>query len=78
MTSKGYIWTYPEKKYDKNSVIVNVPASIGLSKYYEFILRKIDGLDMLNPTEKELEEIEQEEKTENILSQLPKGDVTIH
>ena len=33
---------------------------------------------MLNPTEKELEEIEQEEKTENILSQLPKGDVTIH
>ena len=62
----------------KNSVIVNVPASIGLSKYYEFILRKIDGLDMLNPTEKELEEIEQEEKTENILSQLPKGDVTIH
>ena len=62
----------------KNSVIVNVPASIGLSKYYEFILRKIDGLDMLNPTEKEVEEIEQEEKTENILSQLPKGDVTIH
>ena len=56
----------------------NVPASIGLSKYYEFILRKIDGLDMLNPTEKELEEIEQEEKTESILSQLPKGDVTIH
>ncbi len=24
LTSKGYIWTYPEKKYDKNSVIVKL------------------------------------------------------
>lgn len=24
LTSKGYIWTYPEQKYDKNSVIVKL------------------------------------------------------
>jgi len=28
LTSKGYIWTYPEKKYDKNSVIVKLDSKL--------------------------------------------------
>ena len=60
-------WMQPfcdEKKFtlQKNSIIINVPASIGLCKYYEFILKKIDGLDMIEPSEKELKQIEVEEK----------------
>ena len=74
-------WMQPfcdEKKFtlQKNSIIINVPASIGLCKYYEFILKKIDGLDMIEPSEKELKQIEVEEKEE--IEQLPKGNVTIH
>ena len=38
-------WLQPfsdEKDYTigKNSIVISVPASIGLSKYYEFVLKK--------------------------------------
>ena len=46
----------------KNNVILNSPVSIGLGKYYEFILKKMDGLDIPQPTEDELKAIEEEEK----------------
>ena len=32
LTSKGYIWTYPNNEYDKNSVIVNLEAGLKLKK----------------------------------------------
>ena len=76
-----------EKKFilQKNSIIINVPASLGLSKYYEFILKKINGLDMIEPSEKELKQIEVEEKNteeddllDKLIEKLPKGNVTIH
>ena len=64
----------------KNNVILNSPVSIGLGKYYEFILKKMDGLDIPQPTEDELKAIEEEEKQDQkdqILEYI-KDDVTIH
>ena len=64
----------------KNNVILNSPVSIGLGKYYEFILKKIDGLDIPQPTEDELKAIEEEEKQElkDQMLEYIKDDVTIH
>ena len=64
----------------KNNVILNSPVSIGLGKYYEFILKKMDGLDIPQPTEDELKAIEEEEKQElkDQMLEYIKDDVTIH
>ena len=64
----------------KNNIILNSPVSIGLGKYYEFILKKMDGLEIPQPTEDELKSIEEEEKQElkdQMLEHI-KNDVTIH
>ena len=78
-------WLQPfcdEDKFtlSKNTVILNSPVSIGLGKYYEFILKKMDGLDIPQPTEDELKAIEEEEKQESKDQMLEyiKDDVTIH
>ena len=78
-------WKQPyteENKFtlSKNTVILNSPVSIGLGKYYEFILKKMDGLDIPQPTEDELKAIEEEEKQElkDQMLEYIKNDVTIH
>ena len=78
-------WMQPfcdEKKFtlSKNTVILNSPVSIGLGKYYEFILKKMDGLDIPQPTEDELKAIEEEERQDQKDQMLEyiKDDVTIH
>ena len=78
-------WMHPycdEEKFtlSKNTVILNSPVSIGLGKYYEFILKKMDGLDIPQPTEDELKAIEEEEKQElkDQMLEYIKNDVTIH
>ena len=55
-------WMQPfcdEEKFtlSKNTVILNSPVSIGLGKYYEFILKKMDGLEIPQPSEEELNPI---------------------
>ena len=64
----------------KNNVILNSPVSIGLGKYYEFILKKMDRLEIPQPTEDELKAIEEEEKQDQKDQMLEyiKDDVTIH
>ena len=64
----------------KNNIILNSPVSIGLGKYYEFILKKMDGLDIPQPSEEELKAIEEEEKQElkDQMLEYIKNDVTIH
>ena len=64
----------------KNNVILNSPVSIGLGKYYEFILKKMDGLEIPQPSEEELKAIEEEEKQDQKDQMLEyiKDDVTIH
>ena len=57
---------------EKNSVVVSTP-SIGLSKYYEYVLRELNKLPIQNPKEEELKEIEKEQEEEIDLSK-----VTIH
>ena len=78
-------WLQPfcdEEKFtlSKSTVILNSPVSIGLGKYYEFILKKMDGLDIPQPTEDELKAIEEEEKQElkDQMLEYIKNDVTIH
>ena len=78
-------WMQPfcdEEKFtlSKSTVILNSPVSIGLGKYYEFILKKMDGLDIPQPTEDELKAIEEEEKQElkDQMLEYIKDDVTIH
>ena len=78
-------WMQPfcdEEKFtlSKNTVILNSPVSIGLGKYYEFILKKMDGLEIPQPTESELKAIEEEEKQElkDQMLEYIKNDVTIH
>ena len=78
-------WLQPfcdENKFtlSKNTVILNSPVSIGLGKYYEFILKKMDGLDIPQPTEDELKAIEEEENQElkDQMLEYIKDDVTIH
>ena len=64
----------------KNNIILNSPVSIGLGKYYEFILKKMDGLEIPQPTEDELKTIEEEEKQElkDQMLEYIKDGVTIH
>ena len=64
----------------KSNIILNSPVSIGLGKYYEFILKKMDGLEIPQPTEDELKAIEEEEKQElkDQMLEYIKDDVTIH
>ena len=64
----------------KNNIILNSPVSIGLGKYYEFILKKMDGLEIPQPTESELKAIEEEEKQnqKDQMLEYIKDDVTIH
>ena len=64
----------------KSNIILNSPVSIGLGKYYEFILKKMDGLEIPQPTESELKAIEEEEKQElkDQMLEYIKDDVTIH
>ena len=64
----------------KNNVILNSPVSIGLGKYYEFTLKKMDGLQIPQPTEDELKAIEEEEKQnqKDQMLEYIKDDVTIH
>ena len=78
-------WMQPfcdEEKFtlSKNTVILNSPVSIGLGKYYEFILKKMNGLDIPQPSEEELKAIEEEEKQElkDQMLEYIKDGVTIH
>ena len=45
---------------NKNLVIINLPVTIGLEKYYEYVLKRMDLGD--GPSEEELKAIEEEEK----------------
>ena len=47
---------------EKSGVVTMTPASEGLCRYYEYVLKSIDKLEMMKgPTQQELNEIEDEE-----------------
>ena len=49
----------------KNSIVISVPASIGLCKYYEFVLKKLDTIKLIDPSESDIQKIEEDELKEN-------------
>ena len=60
---------------NKNLVIINLPVTIGLGKYYEYVLKKMDLGD--GPSEEELKAIEEEER-QDVMSEYIKDGFTIH
>ena len=63
---------------NKNILVINLPVTIGLGKYYEYVLKKMDLGD--GPSEEELKAIEEEEKKdlqEQMLEYMKDG-YTIH
>jgi len=79
---------------NKATIVTMVPASLGMSKYYEYVLKSIRGMrlvtstteDIEGPTSKELEQIEMEKHTEEEIEKLleenaeflKKSTITIH
>ena len=79
---------------NKATIVTMVPASLGMSKYYEYVLKSIRGMrlvtstteDIDGPTSKELEQIEMEKHTEEEIEKLleenaellKKSTITIH
>ena len=68
---------------NKSAIVTMVPASLGMSKYYEYVLKNIKEMrlvdstteDIETPTSKELEQIEWEEDEEMLEDLKPQ---TIH
>ena len=60
---------------NKNLVIINIPVTIGLEKYYEYVLKKMDLGD--GPSEEDLKAIEEEER-QDVMSEYIKDGYTIH
>ena len=81
-------WVQPftdekEIAINKSAIVTMVPASLGMSKYYEYVLKNIKEMrlvdstteDIETPTSKELEQIEWEEDEEMLEELKPQ---TIH
>ena len=99
-TSKGLVeslglsrWVQPysdEKKFtiQKNTVVLMTPVSVGLQKYYEYVIENMGVMreKISEPTDKELKVIEREEKNiedladelEEMEAILEKSKSTIH
>ena len=99
-TSKGLVeslglsrWVQPysdEKKFtiQKNTVVLMTPVSVGLQKYYEYVIENMGAMreKISQPTDKELKVIEREEKSiediadeiEEMSAILEKSKNTIH
>ena len=59
-----WVQVYSDQPYysiQKNSVVVMTPASEGLSRYYEYVLRSMGNSDEREPTDQELNSIELDE-----------------
>ena len=61
-----WVQPYSDEKYfniEKMSIVVMTPASVGLSRYYEYVLQNINEIVQKNgPSIKQLKKIEQEEQ----------------
>ena len=81
-------WVQPftdekEIAINKSTIVTMVPASLGMSKYYEYVLKNIKEMrlvdstteDIETPTSEELEQIEWEEDEEMLEALKPQ---TIH
>ena len=62
-------------KIEKHSIVITVPSSDGLTKYYNHVIDNIGDSFIKEPTDKELNEIEREE-IEELIEEL--DNATIH
>ena len=68
----------------KHSIVISVPASVGLSRYYEYVLKKIDSIEIKNPTKSDIRKIQKSEvrnkldKLKKDLAELEIDGETIH
>ena len=46
------------------------PASVGLSRYYEYVLNGMNKVIVEKPTKKELDKIEKEDRHEEVLQNM--------
>jgi len=83
-TEKGMIeslglsrWIQPYSDEDeftihKNTIVLMTPVSAGLKRYYEYVLKSIEDMDLNEdgPTKKEIKVIEKEEKIEDLEKEL--------
>ena len=56
-----WVQVYSDEPYysiEKNSVVIMTPASEGLCRYYEYVLRSMKRAEEREPTDQELHEIE--------------------
>ena len=59
-----WVQVYSDEPYyniEKNSVVLMTPASEGLCRYYEYVLKSMHQTKMKSPTDQELDDIELEE-----------------
>ena len=81
-TSKGVVeslalsrWVQPYSdeeifNIEKNSVVIMTPASVGLSRYYEYVLKGIEQVSIVKPTKKQLDDIEKSIKKEKYIDDI--------
>ena len=83
-TAKGVVeslglsrWIQPYSDEDmfviqKNNVVLMTPVSAGLKRYYEYVLKSMEDMDLKEegPTEKEIKVIEKEETIEDLENDL--------
>ena len=59
-----WVQVYSDQPYyniEKNSVVIMTPASEGLGRYYEHVLKSMEQAEVNGPTDEELNSIEEEE-----------------
>ena len=81
-TSKGVVeslalsrWVQPYSdeeifNIEKNSVVIMTPASVGLSRYYEYVLKGMEQVSIIKPTKKQLDDIEKSIKKEKYIDDI--------
>ena len=60
-----WVQVYSDQPYyniEKNSVVIMTPASEGLGRYYEHVLKSMHTAELKGPTDEELDSIEEEEE----------------
>ena len=57
---------------NKSTIVTMVPASLGMSKYYEYVLKSIKGMKLVSSTTEDIEDPTDEELDEIALERIQK------
>tara|TARA_R100000234_G_scaffold78100_1_gene48714 strand:+ start:190 stop:618 length:429 start_codon:yes stop_codon:yes gene_type:complete len=65
-----WIQPYSDEKHffiESNSIIIMTPASVGMSRYYEYVIKSYDGLVLKSAKEETVEKIKSEKQSSSKL-----------